>query len=100
MLLQRAKQRATRQGVPCTLVLSDIHVPQHCPVLQIPLRPSIGGHKGPKDGSPTLDRLIPAWGYVPNNVVVISHLANRIKSSGTAAQVRRVADWMLTQGLS
>lgn len=43
------------------------------------------------DASPTLDRIIPRRGYVPGNVIVVSNLANRIKSSATARQIRRVA---------
>ena len=46
------------------------------------------------DNSPSLDRFIPELGYVKDNVAVISWLANRLKSNGTAEQIRKIADWM------
>ena len=50
-----------------------------------------------RDSSPSLDRVVPSLGYIPSNVAVISHLANRIKNTGTAEQHRRIADWMDAQ---
>ena len=52
------------------------------------------GRCWPGPGSPTLDRIVPSLGYVPGNVVVISHKANSIKSNATAAEIRAVADWL------
>lgn len=42
----------------------------------------------------SLDRIVPSLGYVPGNVAVISHRANRIKSDATADELRAVADWL------
>lgn len=46
------------------------------------------------DTQPTIDRIIPALGYVPGNIVVISHRANRMKSDGTAEEHERIAAWL------
>jgi hypothetical protein len=40
--------------------------------------------------SPTLDRIIPERGYIKGNVLIVSHLANRIMTDATVEQVRRV----------
>jgi hypothetical protein len=63
-----------------------------CPVLGIPLM--FGGTGRPVAGSASIDRIVPELGYVEGNVAVISYRANVIKSNASAAEVRRVADWM------
>ncbi len=78
--IKAASKRAKLAGVPCTITPNDIFVPDNCPVLGIPLKIN---KQGMQDNSPTFDRKIPALGYVPGNVVVISWLANRIKGSWT-----------------
>ena len=40
--------------------------------------------------SPTLDRIIPEKGYIKGNVVIVSHLANRIMTNATVEQVKLV----------
>ncbi len=71
----RARKRARKLGIPFDLDVSDIVMPSHCPVLGIPL--VVG--QGRSDNSPSLDRIIPAVGYVAGNVRVISDRANRLK---------------------
>jgi hypothetical protein len=87
-MLYSAAERARSAGVPFALVAADIHLPDTCEVLGIALRRN--NKKGPIDSSPTLDRIVPELGYVPGNVVVISHRANRIKNDATAEELRRV----------
>ena len=87
------KSRAKRLGVPFNLTgeyLRSIHTTT-CPVLGILLERSIGGPA--TDNSPTIDRIIPSIGYVEGNVMIISKLANQIKSSATPEQIRQVADF-------
>ncbi len=85
-LLGWAKQRAIRKGLPFNLTLSDIIIPSRCPALGIKLIPGSNSNS-----SPTLDRIIPDLGYTKGNVVVISALANAIKSSGTPREILMVA---------
>lgn len=95
-LLAKARQRAIKRGVPFSLTLEDVVVPDVCPVLGIPL--AIGDKVfGPN--SPTLDRLRSDLGYEPGNVAVISFRANLIKNNATAEEVEQVAAWMRKQGL-
>lgn len=76
-ILERARKRARRQGLPFSLSAQDISLPTRCPVLGIPLR--VGQSRSP--GSPSLDRIDPNRGYVTGNVRVISDRANKLKGN-------------------
>jgi hypothetical protein len=91
-MLQAAKHRANEFGVPFSLTRGDVTIPTHCPALGIPLQVGKGKIV---DGSPSLDRIRPEVGYVRGNVVVVSHLANRIKNSASLEQLISIADWAL-----
>lgn len=86
-MLERARSRARRRGVVFALTADDISVPKLCPVLTLPLR--LTGRRS--DQSPSLDRLDPQRGYVPDNVRVISDRANRLKGDRTSRELRRLA---------
>lgn len=92
ILLASARQRAKRKQLPFNLTLDDIVIPERCPVFNTILAPS--GKRSPIDSSPTIDRLCPEKGYVRGNIAVISHLANRIKSNATLAQLECVAAYI------
>ncbi|WP_422049716.1 hypothetical protein [Shimia sp.] len=89
-MVRAAKARAAKAGVPFNITPEDISIPHSCPVLDIPL---IVGSGKPTDNSPSLDRVVPALGYVRGNVLVISNRANRIKNNATVAELRQVADF-------
>lgn len=89
-MVRAAKARALAAGVAFNLTTADITIPHECPVLGIPI--IVGANKA-SDNSPSLDRVVPAVGYVPGNVLVISNRANRIKNNATAAELRQVADF-------
>lgn len=86
-MLYGARQRAKAVGVPCTITEQDIELPTHCPVLGYALRVYRGCGKGPRNDSPTLDKIIPALGYVPGNVLVVSQKANRLKNQLSPEQL-------------
>lgn len=86
-LLRHARRRARAKGIRFTLTRDDIHIPARCPLLGIPLKRNLRV-VGPD--SPTLDRINPKRGYVPDNVWVISSRANTIKSDATACEIIRV----------
>lgn len=85
-----AKYRSKQTGLAFDLRPEDIVIPRICPVLGIPIRVSSIPHKQ-CDGSPSLDRREPSKGYVKGNVIVISWLANRLKSNATPTQLLLVA---------
>lgn len=63
-----------------------------CPVLGVELL--YEGGSGVHNASPTIDRLVPERGYVPENCAVISLRANQIKSNATAEELNAVWRWV------
>lgn len=92
-LLRAARKRAQEKGVPFTLTLGDIHIPDVCPVLGLPLEP-IRSDIHQRAGSPSIDEIIPGRGYVPGNVAVISWRANSLKRDGLLAEFRHLVRWL------
>lgn len=91
-LLRRARSRARARALPFDLLPADIVIPSHCPVLGIEL--TIGGGRGFRDSSPTLDRVDNNLGYVRGNVAVISYRANRIKNDASLDELRRLVTFL------
>jgi hypothetical protein len=90
-LLYAAKQRAKKLGLPFNITEGDIVIPEVCPVLGIPL---LRGDSTSTFNSPSLDRIVPALGYVRGNIAVISKRANSIKNDANADELRKVAAWI------
>ena len=93
VLLAQAKKRAKRRDVVFNLTLSDIEIPDVCPVLGIKLHRGEGTGRA-VDSSPSLDCFIPAIGYTRGNVSVISYKANRIKTDATLEELQAVVNWV------
>jgi uncharacterized protein (DUF433 family) len=91
-MVQLAKARAKKHGLPFNITEDDIEIPVFCPALGIKLERGEQG-KGHFDNSPSLDKIVPEKGYVKGNVVVVSMLANRLKSNATIEQLRDLADF-------
>lgn len=90
-MIEMAKHRARRDGVPFEITKFDIEIPPVCPILGVELKVN-DGTRG--DDSPTLDRVIPKLGYVPGNIAVISHRANQIKNNATADELMSVIEYI------
>ena len=56
-----------------------------CPLLGLPLTYATGKLQ---DTSPTLDRKLCELGYTKDNIAVISHRANRLKSDSTIEELQ------------
>jgi hypothetical protein len=84
IMFNNARSRAKEKGLPFSIELSDIVIPDRCPVLDIPITKQV---ENLNDNSPSVDRIRPALGYVKGNVRVISQRANRLKCDGTAAEM-------------
>ena len=89
--LKTAARRASEKGVPFALEEKDVVVPVFCPILGVRLQIQRGKHS---DDSPSLDRVIPSLGYVPGNVIVISHRGNTIKSNATLEELEALTRWL------
>lgn len=93
-ILLEKRMRCRKTGVEFTITENDIEWPEICPALGIPLiyeRYVRNGKKGPKDNSPSFDRIDPNKGYIPGNVQILSNRANQIKSNATAEELMKVA---------
>lgn len=84
ILLKRIYKSAKANGYPCNLTIDDIIIPYRC---------RYSGHillVDPKykyhDDYATVDRINNNFGYIKNNIRIISQLANRMKNSATKEQ--------------
>lgn len=87
-MFHNAKRRARNLGLPFSIHYTEIVIPEFCPILNIKLE------KEPHDLRPSLDRVNPSLGYTKENTRVISVRANRYKQDATAAEHRRIADYI------
>jgi hypothetical protein len=83
-LLTDAKYRATRAGLAFNIDITDIRIPDRCPVLGITIR----RRAGDTSTSPSLDRIVPSLGYVKGNVQIISWRANQLKRDASLEELR------------
>ena len=97
-LLSRVKVRAKQKGIVCEIDVSDVQIPEFCPVLGIRLAWGKGQRGWRNMGSPSVDRIKPQLGYVKGNVRVISNRANHLKGNGTIEELKAVLDYMLREG--
>ena len=88
--LIRCRKAAKQQGLAFDLEESDIVVPTHCPVFGTPFVITTGKRT---DATPSVDRIIPALGYVKGNVIVVSWRANRIKNDATPAELTQLGQF-------
>jgi hypothetical protein len=82
-MFSAAKMRAKKKRREFNLELSDIVVPERCPVLNVLLKYN-------SDYSPSLDRIDSTKGYVKGNVRVISKRANVLKNNATIEELKAV----------
>lgn len=90
-MLKGAYNRAVKEGLPFNLELSDIAIPEFCPVFGVRLNTKAGQDR---ESAPSLDKIIPELGYVKGNIRVISGRANRIKNDGTWQEHLAIAEYI------
>ena len=99
--LVNIRERAKHRGYESDLDIEDLpSVGDCCPVLG--LRYNKGSLKD-KNSSPSVDRKntnLPYLKKYKDNLVFISHRANRIKSDATPDEIRKVLEYVETQGQS
>lgn len=95
-LINQAKGRAKKFGLPCDITVEGLEWPTHCPILGLELdyNKTVPGERRTRVSVATLDRKTNNLGYVLGNVFVISHRANRIKSDATVEEMRAVVAYM------
>lgn len=100
-LLGRIRTKCNQLDILFDLELSDIIIPEVCPILGIPLvfgKSDKGYTSKASEGSPSIDRIDPDGGYIKGNVVIISWRANRIKGNATIDELIKLADFYKALG--
>ncbi len=90
LMYARAKNRAKELGLEFNIEISDIIIPDVCPVFKQPFTFNVKQNKF----SPSLDRVDSSKGYIKGNVQVISHLANTMKSNASKDELIMFAKWI------
>jgi hypothetical protein len=90
LIYKSAKSRAKEKGLEFDIEVSDIIIPEFCPILGIPL---ISSDKITPN-TPSIDRRDPTKGYIKGNIAVISQKANRKKSNLTIEETKALLRYM------
>jgi hypothetical protein len=97
-----AKIRAKVKNLQFNISVTDIKIPDNCPILGIPLSKLWGNvtqDSKNRFDKPSLDRIDSAKGYVVGNVEVLSYRANMIKGDGTIEEHLKIAAFLKKYGL-
>lgn len=92
-MVNSARTRAKKAGLPFKLRQSDVVIPLACPICNEAMA-SAKGIRGGTKNSPTLDRVICSEGYVKGNIAVICKNCNSKKGHASSTELRRIADWI------
>lgn len=80
------KYRAKKKGLPFNLEVSDLSIPEKCPMTGITLQ--IRTEKGKKNYfTPSVDRIVPELGYVKGNIRIVCLWYNTAKLMFTDEEV-------------
>lgn len=90
-LYSSAKSRAKDKNLDFNIELSDIIIPEYCPILNIKL---FKGTEKRHAGSPTIDRIDNSKGYIKGNIHVISYRANAIKHDATIEELESLVQYL------
>jgi len=91
-LLYAARKRAGRKGVPFVLTEQTIPlIPDACPACGVALERSEGKVSAT---SPSLDRIVPELGYVPENVAWLCYRCNAIKRDASLEDLKLLVRWL------
>lgn len=88
-MFHNAKSRAKKKGLPFTIAIKDIVIPEVCPLLNIPLV-STSDCNDPRN--PSLDQIVPGKGYTPDNIQVISYRANALKWNASVEELETLVE--------
>lgn len=92
-LWNHLKGSAKKRGIVFTIKPSDLNnltFPITCPIFSMPL--VFNRHK-PRDNSYSVDRIDSSLGYEPDNIVIVSYKANRIKSDATLNELKQLVEF-------
>lgn len=94
-LWNNAKRNARVKGKAFDIEVSDLVIPEYCPILGLALiKGSIEKHKN-SNALASLDCINPEKGYIKGNVWVISFLANKMKQNASREELILFANGIL-----
>ena len=88
-MFHNAQHRAKRKGIPFSITIDDIIIPETCPLLNIELVSS-SDKNDPRN--PSLDQIVPGKGYTPDNIQVISYRANVLKWAASLQELELLVE--------
>jgi PP-loop superfamily ATP-utilizing enzyme len=88
-LWYRAKRRAKVKNMEFDISITDIQIPELCPVFGVPMVVNT-------EYAASLDRIDSSKGYTKDNIQVISNKANILKNDATIAELKLFANWVNT----
>ena len=88
-MFHNAQHRAKKKGIPFTISMDDIIIPETCPLLGITLV-STNDKRDPRN--PSLDQKVPGKGYTPDNIWVTSSRANWIKCDASLQELELLVE--------
>lgn len=93
-LHKAAKERAKATGQFFDIEVSDVVIPDRCPILGCEFESNLGKGQGANPRAPSLDKIIPDLGYTKGNIQVVSFKANSMKRDGTIEELLNFAEWV------
>lgn len=93
-LVKNANFRAKKRGLAGNLRVSDLTIPDKCPILGIPLTEDIDPNR--PENVISLHRLDPSLGYTKDNVIIVSWRANRLINDGTLKDFKKIVKFLKT----
>lgn len=88
-LFRQVKSRCERNGIPFNIDLSDIVIPEFCPLLKVKLTRTQG--QGRVDSNASVDRINPSLGYTKGNIQILSLKANTMKQNASQEELETFA---------
>lgn len=80
MMLKRTKYKCEIEDIPFNLELSDIIIPEYCPILEVKMIPYTYT-------AASIDRIVPELGYTKGNIWIISRKANVMKNDANLKEL-------------
>lgn len=91
-LFQSARCRAKKKNLEFTIELSDIIIPEICPMLGVKLERKGAG--AAQAYSPSIDRIDPTKGYIKGNITILSWRANMLKNNMTFEEAKMLLAYL------